>query len=183
MRILRAATAAVAATLTVSVIGLTAVPASAQQVRVTDEVGDASGGMDLTGVTFVNADRRVRFVVDVEEVRPGHLVAIVRTDRRHPRRLTYVSANWRRDDGTGRVRVLVEEGGEAQRVPCDGVKQHWDRVAGRVVFSAPSRCIGGGDYGAVRASMLSERPTGGDSDWAPDEGRGGLPWTAWIPRG
>jgi hypothetical protein len=46
----------------------------------------------------------------------------------------------------------------------------------------PSRCLRGGDYGAIRFAVLTERGSG-DTDVAPESANGDIGVSGWIPRG
>lgn len=170
---------ALAAALTMVV--LAAPSASAQRVAITDPAGDgANAGLDIVRAAVDNRDdrvvARVRFVEDVR----GDL--IVSIDRRRGTGLRLVSEH--RPDGPTTNSVVVgaftdrpaEERGQV--VDCPGFRVRWleDRPVARMVL--PSSCWHGGDYGALRFAVLTER--GGDTDYAP-----GTPTTvsAWLPRG
>lgn len=65
---------------------------------------------------------------------------------------------------------------------CKRLKVVWSTEHDRVTFRMPSRCLDGGDYGAVRFSVLTERKSG-DADYAPETAGGDIGVSEWIPRG
>jgi hypothetical protein len=162
---------------TVSALVLVAAPSQAQELRVTDPQGDgANKGLDIVAARVDNADdrvvARVRFADDVR----GDV--IVSVDQRGGTGLRLISEH----DPAGKTRNYVIPGAftdrRAEAVRCPGFRARWLEDRPVVRMAMPSRCLGSGDYGAIRFAVLTER--GDDTDYAsgvPDEG------SAWIPRG
>ncbi len=75
--------------------------------------------------------------------------------------------------------------GRDDQVPCRGLSSDWDRPSATLRLRMPSRCLGGGDYGALRFWALIEgyRSRSSDVDYAPETPDGGLRFTDWVPRG
>lgn len=69
-----------------------------------------------------------------------------------------------------------------RRLARAGFRVRWDRAARTVTMRLPSRCPQGGDHGAVRGAVLTERG-GGDADWAPADGPDDLVSSVWIAPG
>jgi hypothetical protein len=167
-----------------AVTALTAVaaPAVAQSETVTDPAGDASGrGLDLTDVTVRNQDRRIVVTADFVEAVRGDL--IVSIDPRRARGVRLVSEH--RPDGRTRNTVhpfAFSDPAARRAVRCRGFRVRWDLEAERARIVLPSRCLRGGDYGAVRFGALTERRSG-DVDLAPETANGDIGATRWIPRG
>ena len=183
MRALRAASAAL---LTVLVPGLlvagTAAPASAAVEVVDDPAGDKSNaGLDVTRARLENRDHRI--VVTVRFVRAVRGDLIVSVDPRRAGGVRLVSERLR----GGEVRNRIVNGAFGDRhaspendVDCAGFRVRWDDEDAVARLVLPSRCLQGGDYGAVRFAVLTER--GSDTDYAP-EGTGGDRQSRWVPRG
>jgi hypothetical protein len=160
---------------------LLASPALAAQVTVQDPAGDAANrGLDITRVSVRNLDHavvvKVRFV---ESVRGDLIVSI------DPRRATGLRLVSEHRPG-GETRNAVVAGAftdrkmpeETKTSACRGFRVTWRADAPVVRVRMPSRCLHGGDYGAIRFAALTER--GGDSDYTPETRSGA---SRWIPRG
>ncbi len=158
----------------------TQVPAQAATTAFDDPTGDSTGWLDVTRVVVHNRDRAVVASVSLVEAQRG--TVLVSIDRRGIGRTV---ATKRYLDGT--VRTFLIRGSFADRTydraRCPGLRAVWDVEAARVDVRMPSSCMHRGDYGAVRASVLTEGPGGGDSDIAPTTDEGDLAWSSWIPRG
>lgn len=88
----------------------------------------------------------------------------------------------RRPAGTDRTFVVAGSFARAAAPVCEGVSGDWDAQSSSVTLRLPSRCLDDGDYGAVRAVVLTER-RGADIDLAPQRRDGDPAPTDWIPRG
>lgn len=168
-------------TLAAAAASLFASPAFAAQVTVQDPDGDAANrGLDITRVTVRNLDHsvvvKVRFV---ESVRGDLIVSI---DPRRARGLRLVS-EYRPGGQTNNAVIagaFTDKGGseEPKTLACRGFRVNWRSDAPVATVRMPSRCLHGGDYGAIRFAVLTER--GGDSDYTPETNSGA---SRWIPRG
>ncbi len=163
---------------TVGIVAVSVGPVAAQDARVTDRRGDADGrGLDIVAASVDNgADRIVARVRFVEAVR-GDLIVSVEPKRGAGVRL--VSEH--RPAGETRSYVVpgAFTGRQAASAPrCDRLRVRWFAARATARMTMPSRCLAGGDYGAVRFAVLTERRR--DTDYAP-----GVAVTAsdWIPRG
>jgi hypothetical protein len=175
----RAATAAASLLAVLGAVAAGPAPALAESATIADPAGDAAGhGLDVTGARLRNLDHRI--VVDVTFVRDVRGDLIVSIDRRHGQGLRLVSEH----DPAGHTDDLVirhafsdASVGDNRPVRCRGFRVSWSdaRAAARLVL--PQRCLHGGDYGAVRFAVLTERRS--DTDYAP-EGRSA---SGWISRG
>ncbi len=177
MRIPKAALAATTLTLGVAAPPSLASPVQAASETVVDPLGDTGPGtrLDVVRATVANDDRtvvaRVAFAKDVR----GDV--IVSLDPRGDTGVRLVAT--KRRDGTVTSRLLpgafTDRRAPSGDTPaCRGLRVRWAEDVARLAM--PSRCLHGGDYGAVRFSVLTEN--GADSDVAPDRGTSG-----WIPRG
>ncbi len=157
---------------------LSAAPAGAATQIVTDPSDDAAGrGLDVTRVAVHNQDRRVVVRVRFVEAVRGDL--IVSVDPRGARGVRLVSEH--RPGGTTTSYVLpwaFTDAAARRTVPCRGFRVRWDLEAETARLVMPSRCLRGGDYGAIRFAVLTER-RGGDVDFAPESPED----STWIPRG
>jgi hypothetical protein len=176
--VLRSLAAAVAAVL---VVGLAPVSASAATIALDDPVGDAGGAkrLDLTRVTVANDDHRVVVRVVFADDRPGDLIVSIDPRRALGLRLIAQKRAGRDGDDVISQRVLpgafTDATTRSGTVTCDGYRLRWSGTVARLVM--PSRCLHGGDYGAVRIAVLTEN--GSDSDYAPETKNA----TSWIARG
>jgi hypothetical protein len=179
-RLLSRAAAAAATLVATTVIG-TAAPALAASATLHDPAGDAdNAGLDITSARLRNLDHRV--VVRVAFVRETRGDLVVSIDRRHGRGLRLVSEH--HPAGTdqdfvlpGAFTDLTASRADSGHVRCAGFRVHWSarRPTARLVM--PQSCLNGGNYGAVRFAVLTER--GADTDFAPGDGDG----SRWISRG
>ncbi len=166
--------AAAAALATVCV--LAPAPAQAQNLQITDPAGDApSGGLDITAATVSNRDRAVVVRVSFERAMRGELIVGVKA--RDGGRVVAVSEHRPlRGD-----RNFLFKPATGEKWDCRGFGVTWDHDSDTATVRLPSRCLDGGDYGAVRVFLLTEEAGGGaDMDTAPETATG---WTTWIPRG
>ena len=156
---------------------VTARPASASELAVTDPAGDTlSPGLDLTGATLNNADYWLATTVNFASLRAGDV--IVGLKARDQSLVRLVSRRWA--DRSSRS-FVIDSGGD--RVACRGLSVRWREDAASVSFHVPSRCLWGGSYGEVKAWFLTEGPRhGSDSDYLPAK-RGSIAFTAWVARG
>jgi hypothetical protein len=147
-----------------------------QTVRVSDPAGDGLKGrrLDITAVKMSNRDHAI--VVKISVVRVAHGDLGVRMKARGDRGETALVASQHRSSGD--TNQLFTAAGEQQ---CNGLRVTWDQTADRVLVRVPSRCIDGGDYGAVRAKAIFE--IGSDADFAPKGPKGGWRWTDYVARG
>lgn len=178
MRLLPAARPALLAVVTAAAVAVTALPAHAASRTITDEAGDATGGdvLDITGATLVNGDSRVRITTQLAELGRGDLIVFLQPRGR--RGVARVVSEYRPARDTVRTSVL---GPRSERpVRCNGVTSTW--ADGQVDITVPSRCLFGGDYGALRTAILTEKPGGSDVDNAPgsDEDFG---YSRYVARG
>src|SRR3954469_25476441 len=157
-------------------------PASAQSATVPDASGDATGpGLDITRVTVRNLDRAV--VAKVRFVRAVRGEVIVSIDPRGATGLRLVSDH--RPAGQDHNVVLsgafTDHRTPAHTPRCPGFRVRWSEDEPTVTMRMPSRCLHGGDYGAIRFDVLTER-SAGDTDFARGlpGGDGSSPW---VPRG
>ena len=166
------------ATTSFAIVGLP-VPANAERVAISDGAGDTTGaGLDVTDVVLRNRDHAVVSVMTFERDRRGEVIVAVRA-RGHGIVARVVSTHRRR--GADRLQLLSRVGEESS---CKGLRSTWDREAARMRLRLPSRCLLGGDYGAIRSWFLTEEfGGGGDVDYAPEQSDGDLRWTSWISRG
>jgi hypothetical protein len=150
-----------------------------------DPAGDAPAGhLDVVAATVHNRAERVVAQVTTADLTRG--AVIVSVDRRDGAGVRLVSS--RRADGTVNARVYagaftdIDEEQANSVVRCPRYHVRWDDAADTVTLSMPSRCWNGGDYGALRFAVLTERQ-GGDSDYAPATTDGDIASSAWVARG
>jgi hypothetical protein len=163
----------IAASMLVLALVAVAAPGQSATLRVSDPAGDGTGpGLDITSLRVNNADYvlvvRVRFVRAVH----GDLVTFVRT--RQGMLAAVVSEHLASGDAT----TLTTVAGET---PCAGLRTVWDHAADVAVVTVPSRCLRGGNYGALKVRVLTE--IGQDADLAPKTAEGAWRWTRLVPRG
>lgn len=161
-------------------------PASAQQVSVGDEAGDATGqALDLVGVTLRNDDRAVVATMSFSFT-TGDSTIVVSADPRGGKGVRIVSDFKPR--GTGRTKnyvlakALTDAKPGTKRVKCKGVtlREGWDSADyPTITLRMPSRCLNGGDYGALQFVVQVKQGSG--RDWAQQQGTG-VP-IGWVPRG
>ncbi len=152
-------------------------PASAQQASIHDEAGDASGpGLDVTRVSVDNQDSAV--VVTVRFVRSVRGDLVVSVDPRGGHGVRMIS-EYRPVGHTVDLvlgRAFRDHGGSSGEVRCPGLRVHWSAERPTVRLRLPSTCLAGGDYGAIKVDVLTERAGGADTDAAPEGS--GLEWVA-----
>lgn len=157
-----------------------AAPAAADQVALPDPVGDTDDrGLDITTVEVRNRDRAVVAVLGFHRVTRGEIIVGVKARGGAGVRIV----NEHRPQGQDRtyvVRGALRRGVEGDT--CPAASAVWDLEARTATLRLPSRCLDGGDYGAVRAAVLTEQDAG-DVDWAPERGNGEPSYTGWIDRG
>ncbi len=172
-----AAVAAVAATLT---LGLA--PAGADGLGFSDPEGDDAGGLDIVSASLDNGDDAIVAEVGVVRTRAGHV--LVSIDRRGGPGRTIVATQ--RRDGSHRkylVRGSFLDQVDHTKVRCRGLRVTWNDADDVVRLRMPAGCMDDGDYRRVRFSVLTERPGGSDSDFAPDGNGNDLAVSDWIGRG
>ena len=156
-------------------------PASADGLGFTDPAGDDAGGLDITSTSLDNRAKAIGSEVQVARTRAGHV--LVSIDRRHG--AGRVIAVQRDRDGDVRASLLrgsfLDEVAHT-KVRCGGLDVAWEEDSGTVTTRMPARCMNDGDYGRVRFSVLTERPGGEDSDFAPDDDGNALAVSDWIAR-
>jgi hypothetical protein len=165
------------------VLGLTtammaiAVPAQAQQLTVSDPVGDTTArGLDIVGATIHNRDRGIVTNVTFAKDRHGTFIEVFRARNGH----FFALVIEHRRTGPDTIHLISRRSGELQ---CTHMSSTWQRSAARVRLRVPSKCIDGGDYGAIHMWLLSEKRSGADVDMAPTKPNGAIRFTSWIPRG
>jgi hypothetical protein len=150
--------------------------ANAAELTVTDAAHDtARAGLDIVGASLVNDDYALSASVNFRKHRSGTVVVGVRA---HNRGLIRVVTKHQADGG-GRSFLVDSKG----KIRCAGLSVSWHPAHASVSLTVPSTCLWGGNYGAVRAWILSEDLTSGtDVDYAPEQ-HGRSTHTAWLPRG
>ena len=167
-----------------SLLVVAAPAAHAQSLAIEDPVGDApSGELDLTSVTLENRDRRVVAYATVADLTRGSV--IISVDPRQGTGVRLVTS--RRADGTVNGRVYAGDFTDPDEaiggpVPCRRYNVDWDDATSTVKLSMPSRCLAGGNYGALRFVALTEN-AGRDSDFAPSTADGDFTSTTLVARG
>ncbi len=163
----------VAAALTAALVAIPS-PAQAQRLTITDSERDAGSGLNIVGAVVKNGDRAVTITTSFKRVVRGDL--IVGLKARGGGRAVAVSQH--RPQGVDKTFLYPKER------TCRGLSAEWDADAGTATIRVPSRCLRGGDYGAVKVFILTEKAAGGsDVDYAPETPDGNYTWTSWIPRG
>ncbi len=153
------------------------VPAQAASTTISDPAGDAFGaGLDVTGAQLANRDgayaATITFVTDAQS---NVIVAVGTHDGQVVRIISEHSSH-----GPDNAYLLDQSG---RTVPCRGLVSSWDRQSATLSLKMPSVCMRGGDYGAVHSWVLTEAGSGQDVDYAPENGKGDIRFTPWIPRG
>jgi len=175
------------ATVALSVAGvlLGAAPASAQDLAVTDPLGDVGiNTLDILSVTLKSGDRSIVAAIEVEDAtRDGNLTVSV--DPRGGTGVRIVS-KFRATGGTKSYvlrRAFTDKGTSSKKVKCKvKVGDGWSGAGNPVItLRIPSRCVAGGNYGALRFAAVSD--LGGDRDLAPVTKRGRLGVSGWVARG
>jgi hypothetical protein len=169
----------------VAVVGLSAtlvaIPtvAEAQHVTVADAPGDTGGpGLDITSVRFGNRDHAVFTTTTFVKDRPGKVIVAIGTK---DNRYAAIIGSRHRQQGPDQTFLLSRRG---QHRPCPGLASEWKRQSAVLQLRLPARCVQRGNYGAIRAWLLTEPlHSGGDVDYAPETPGGSVTFTNWIPRG
>jgi hypothetical protein len=156
-------------------------PASARHLSVLDDRGDTvTRGLDITDAAFSNRNNALHIDLVFAHDRPGDIIAAVKVKggslirvvgRHHPDHDPYRA-------------FLVDTDGA--RVPCRNLNagSSGNEFEARFWVRIPSRCLDGGDYGAVRHWVRTERfRSGADVDHAPEKPSGAITFTRVIPRG
>jgi hypothetical protein len=172
----RAATAAAAVSASLLVLPTAA---EAQSVVVLDRAGDTGQpGLDVTSARFGNRDHAIVTTLTFTVDRPGTVIVAIGT---RDRRIAAVIGSRHHRQGQDRV-SLFNPRGAARR--CAGLSSEWKRPSATLQIRLPARCVSRGNYGAIRAWVLAEPlHSGGDVDYAPEDARGDLAFTEWLPRG
>jgi hypothetical protein len=154
-------------------------PANAlgQTIRAGDPAGDGLKGrsLDITDVRVTNDDHAVLATVSFVRVAHGNLGVAIKARGDHRRGIVGVTSVHR---STGDKNRLLTAAGVLK---CRGLKVTWVAATNRVRIRVPSRCIDGGNYGAVKVQAITE--IGSDADFAPKSPNGSWRWTAWASRG
>lgn len=161
----------------VGVLVIGATPAHAQRLAVDDAAGDTMGpGLDIRKVTFSNRDRAVVVNMEFASDRRGEVIIFVRARRgSHVRMVSQHPAQ-------GPDKTIFLSGHQVGH--CGGLSTDWIRRQATLELRMPSRCLDGGEYGAIRDWALIEGYRGGsDVDYAPEDRHGDSRVTDWIPRG
>jgi hypothetical protein len=89
---------------------------------------------------------------------------------------------------TAAVTSAHRSGGDTNRLfaaegeqQCNGFRVRWNQITDRVRVRVLSRCIDGGDYGAVAVKAIFQ--IGSDADFVPKGPKGGWRWTDYVARG
>jgi hypothetical protein len=77
--------------------------------------------------------------------------------------------------------AFTDRAAPADPPKCRAFRVSWSADEPRVTMRIPSRCLNGGDYGAIRFAVLTERRS--DTDWAPERPHGDVGPSPWVPRG
>jgi hypothetical protein len=162
---------------TLTAVLLAAAPASAQQAVIDDPARDAPHHtIDFTKVHVENDDSAVVAKLRLYNAAQGGTL-IVSVAPRGARGVRMISEY----DPVGHTTNFVVAGafGDShqghQPMSCRGFRVSWSMDHPVVTLKMPSRCLNGGDYGALKFSVLTEDQDGGDADDARP--------TAWVPRG
>jgi hypothetical protein len=166
--------------LATAAVAVAPAPANAAAVALTDDSGDTlEPGLDFTAIRERNTDRAVVARITFARDRRSEIIIAVRP-RHHAAETVRIVAVHRRE---GEDRIFLIDN-DSEKVTCGGLRSTWDRDTATMKMRLPSRCVNGGDYGAIRSWFLTEGfGGGGDVDYAPENGDGGLGWTPWIARG
>jgi hypothetical protein len=170
---------------TFGLVLLWAAPASAQQLAIGDPQGDVGiNTLDIISVTLHNDDRSVLAAIEVEDAtRDGNLTVSV--DPRGGPGVRIVS-RFRATGGTKSYvlrKAFSDPGTSTKKVRCKVRLGHdWSGAGNPVItLRIPSRCLAGGNYGALRFGAVSQ--LGGDRDITPFDRRGRLSASDWVARG
>lgn len=154
-----------------------AAPASARQVVVEDPAGDApEHTIDFSRVTVDNNNDHISARIRLYNADRGGTL-ILSANPREARGVRLVSEY----DPVGHTSNYVLDGafgdGHPSHQPkrCRGFHVNWQARHPVVIIEMPSRCMNGGDYGAVQFTVLTEGDSGSDAD--------DMETTRWVPRG
>ena len=151
--------------------------AEAATGRFPDPAGDGLKGraLDITSLRLANRDHAIVATVSFVRATRGDLYVRLLARGESRRTMTGVSTIHRARGDTNRVVTIdgVQE--------CPGLGVAWDHDSDRVRVRLPSRCLVDGDYGAVKAKVITE--IGSDADLAPKDDAGRWRWTDWVARG
>ena len=127
-------------------------------------------GLDITDAVFHNSNNALHIDLVFAHDRPGDIIAAVKLkggSLLDPYRAFLV-------------------GTDGARVPCRNVNagSSGNEFEARFWVRIPSRCLDGGDYGAVRHWVRTEKfRSGADVDHAPEKPNRAITFTRVIPRG
>jgi hypothetical protein len=152
-------------------------PAVAQTLTVDDPAGDGLKGsrLDITSVRVSNRDHAIVVKVSVVRLTRGDLAVRLKIRKDGPDLLAGVTSVHRTSGDTNK---WFTEAGVQQ---CEGLRVSWSNAADRVRIRVPSQCLEKGNYGAVKAKVITE--IGSDADLAPKSPDGSWRWTEWVSRG
>jgi hypothetical protein len=176
MRTWRAVTAAAALAATLVLIPAVA---DAQHVTVVDAPGDTGApGLDITSVRFGNRDHAIFTTMTFTRDRPGKVIVAIGTK---DQKFAAIIGSRHRQQGPDQTFLSSRRGAHRS---CPGLASEWKRQSATLQLRLPARCVQRGNYGAIRAWLLTEPlHSGGDTDYAPETRRGSITFTNWIPRG
>jgi len=155
-------------------------PAQAASTSFTDTAGDGEAGprLDITDGVMRNRDHRIVVETSYTRVSRGTLIVFLQA-RNVNGKIWVVSRH--RPAGEDDNFLLTRAGG---RTECAGLSVMWDAEADTSRVELPSRCFHKGNYGAVRAFLLTEVIGGSDADFAPNGNNGARwQWSSWVARG
>ena len=155
--------------LVAGLVFISATPASAEVLALTDPSGDKSRpGLDIVAVDLNNNDYRLTTTVDYTSHRSGKTIVGVRARKAALIRIVNVHDA----DGTDHSFLLDSTG----RLRCAGIRTQWDVEDAELTLSVPSSCLWSGNYGSVTPWVLTEPlNSGSDVDT--------LTTSAWVARG
>ena len=151
-----------------------ATAAQAEHLSGADPAGDGQKGraLDITGFRLANNDRAIVVAISFVRTARGDL-GVRLVDRTGAEVAVF---NTHRASGDA-VSVWSEDG--VQR--CPNVRVRWNDETDSVRLRLPSGCYQDGDYGAVRAKVITE--IGSDADFAPKSANGSWVYSAYAARG
>ncbi|MEZ0580441.1 hypothetical protein [Nocardioides sp. MH1] len=115
--------------------------ASADTGHASDPSGDAAARFDITHFKVTNGDRRVRFEVEVRDLRKHGEFSFHYWGGTHgtpPARSAIVVVRY--NGGDVKARLFTCDTEECPKAPCQGLRAEWKRVADKVIASLPQRC-------------------------------------------
>ncbi len=136
-------------------------------MRVTDPAGDGLKGhrLDITAVQLANRDHAIVITISVVRVAYGDLGVGIKARGDSTKETAAVTSVHRSGGDTNRLFTIE---GDQQ---CKGLRVRWNPTTDHVRVRVPSRCVDGGDYGAVAVKAIFE--IGSDADFAPKGPKGG----------